>query len=45
MKTRTQSLIRVAAGCLGLSMVAFAAEVVIHPGNGVETNAAAISTA
>ena len=45
MKTRAQSLIRVTAGCLGLSMGVFAADVVIHPGNGVETNVAAISAA
>ena len=45
MKTRAPSLFCLTAGYLGLSMVAFAAEVVIHPGNSVETNAAAISTA
>ena len=45
MKTRAQSLFCLTAGCLGLSMGAFAADVVIHPGNGVETNVAAISTA
>ncbi|MBR0506075.1 MAG: hypothetical protein IJJ84_11775, partial [Kiritimatiellae bacterium] len=33
------------AGCLGLLTCAFAADVVIHPGNGVETNVAAIVSA
>ena len=45
MKTRAQSLICLTAGCLGLSMGVFAAEVVIHPGNGVETNVAPIASA
>ena len=45
MKTRAQSLICLTAGCLGLSMGVFAADVVIHPGNGVETNIAPIASA
>ena len=45
MKTRAQSLICLTAGCLGLSMGVFAAEVVIHPGNDVETNVAPIASA
>ena len=45
MKTRAQSLFCLMAGCLGLSMVVFAADMVIHPGNGVVTNVAPIATA
>ena len=45
MKTRAQSLIRLTAGCFGLSMGVFAADVVIHPGDGVETNVAPIASA
>ena len=45
MNTRTQSMIRLLAGCLGLPAYVLSAEVVIHPGNGIETNVAAIVSA
>ena len=45
MKARIQFLIRLAAGWGSLLPVAYAGEVVIHPGNGVETNVAAIASA
>ena len=45
MKTRLKDLIRLAAGCGSLLEGAYAAEVVIHPGNGIETNVAAIVSA
>ena len=45
MKKRTQSMIRLLAGCIGLPTCVLSAEVVIHPGNGIETNVAAIVSA
>ncbi len=45
METHVRTFLRLTAGCLCLPTVAFAADVVIHPGNGVETNVAAIASA
>ena len=45
MKARAKDLILLAAGWGSLLPVAYAGEVVIHPGNGVETNVAAIVSA
>jgi len=45
MKTSAQRLIRIAASCCSLLAGAYADEVIIHPGNGVETNVSPIASA
>ena len=45
MKSCAQSPIFLTAGCISLSLVVFAADIVIHPGDGVETNVAPIVSA
>jgi len=45
MKTSAQRLIRIVASCCSLLAGAYADEVIIHPGNGVETNVSPIASA